>query len=250
MHLFKTHPTQDHNDEVGRRRGMWLYKWAREHGIEVSCDEIMEALATGSLNDPLHAAMAAKDAAQAVVAQLCEAARSNDTNTIKALYTQHAHVFTDGVDMTVFATGETPQGAAARANAVEALSLLLDLGADAEERDCKGASPLDISRRYEQCEAEGVLLRGGAHDPVANLTPLEGPLHIEEAPLQGGAPGGSPHATSQPRPARVGDDAASDVSTCHTDLLQHVGSLSALSVADFAARDGDDDEKLVDEPVR
>lgn len=232
---------------------MWLYKWAREHGIEVSCDEVMEALATGSLHAPLHAAMAAKDAAQAVVSQLCEAARSNDTDTIKALHSQHPHVFTDGVDMTVFATGETPQGAAARANAVEALSLLLDLGADAEQRDCQGASPLDVSRRYEQCEAEGVLLRAGVHDPVANCTPLDGSLHVDDAPrvvAAGGSVVGSLHATSQPRLARGGEDAASDVSTCHTDLLQHVGSLSALSVADFAARDGDDDDKLVDEPVR
>ncbi len=45
------------------------------------------------------------------------------------------------------------------------------------------------------------------------------------------------------------DDAASDVSTCHTDLLQHVGSLSALSVADFLAREGDEEDKLVEEPV-
>lgn len=223
---------------------MWLYKWAREHGIEVSCDEVLEALATGSLHPPLQTAMAAKDAAQAVVSQLCEAARSNDTDTIKALHTQHPHVFTGSVDMVVFATGETPQGAAARANAVEALSLLLDLGADGEQRDCHGASPLDISRRHEQCDAEGVLLRAGVHDPEAHRTPLDGtldvaaPIKIEQQPRGGG------HAVS-----RRGDDAASDVSTCHTDLLQHVGSLSALSVADFAARDGDDDEKLVDEPV-
>lgn len=243
---------QPPGDEVGRRRGMWLYKWAREHGMEVSCDEVMEALATGALHPPLQAVMAAKDAAQAVVSQLCDAARSNDTDTIKALYSQHPHVFAESVDMTVFATGETPQGAAARANAVEALSLLLDLGVDAEQRDSRGASPLDISRRYEQCDAEGVLLRAGVHDPVAHLSPLDGTLDVVDveqhtAPIKIEQPArAAPHGMSR----RGGDDAASDVSTCHTDLLQHVGSLSALSVADFAAREGDDDDKLVDEPVR
>ncbi len=163
--------------------------------MSVSHDEVLEALATNSLHTPLQEVMAAKDATQAVVSKLCDAARVNDTDTIKvvmsqsvvmaihttvtvcddlphsfpiqfsltvfphvnppithvlhpmytqALHTQHPHVFSTTADMTSFATGETPQGAAARANAIEALSLLLDLGLDPEQRDMTGVSPLEV----------------------------------------------------------------------------------------------------------
>lgn len=182
---------------------------------------------------------------------------------------------------------------------------------------CTHAPPhTQVSRRYEQCDAEGVLLQHGVQDPTAHYNPLEtnldpqqplseGPLDtpVEDPPAaqeyhhhpepetappaepetvppaaaqagtsfletkphaqQGEAsdaappPASSPHATSAPQPTGglapsrllALDDAASDVSTCHTDLLQHVGSLSALSVADFLAREGDEEDKLVDEPV-
>lgn len=83
MHPSTPSPTQVPQTEEHRRRGLWLYRWAQENGIPVSHDEVLEALTTNSLHPSLQAVMAAKDATQAVVAKLCDAARENDTDTIK-----------------------------------------------------------------------------------------------------------------------------------------------------------------------
>lgn len=99
------------------------------------------------------------------------------------------------------APGAAPLHAAAHAGQVAALQLLLASGADINASDGHGATALDVSRRYDQSDAEGVLLRAGAADPDANKWP--GARRIDLAAADGEKPAAADAAAAGEAAARV-----------------------------------------------
>ncbi|GAX86046.1 hypothetical protein CEUSTIGMA_g13461.t1 [Chlamydomonas eustigma] len=70
------------------------------------------------------------------------------------------------------ATGELPLCTAVRSGKLTAVRALLAAGAPVDARDSNGRTALQISRTFEQCDAEAILLQHGANDPEAKLFPL------------------------------------------------------------------------------
>ena len=72
-------------------------------------------------------------------------------------------------------TGESPLNLCARTGASDALRVILSelSGIDIDAKDpWSGKNALTVSRTFEQCDVEAVLLQAGAHDPDAALFPL------------------------------------------------------------------------------
>ena len=103
------------------------------------------------------------------------------------------------------ASGAAPLHAAAHAGQVAALQLLLAAGADINASDGHGATALDVSRRYDQSDAEGVLLRAGAVDPDANKWPGARRIDLAAADGQKAAAG---EAAADGQAAAAGETAA------------------------------------------
>lgn len=104
--------------------------------------------------------------------------------------------------------GAAPLHAAAHAGQVAALDLLLAAGADINSTDGHGATALEISRRYDQSDTEGALLRAGAADPDASKWPGARRIDLAGADGANTAAAGEKTAAAGEKAATAGDKAA------------------------------------------
>lgn len=112
--------------------------------------------------------------------------------------------------------GAAPLHAAAHAGQVAALQLLLAAGANINGTDGHGATALEVSRRHDQSDAEGVLLRAGAADPDAEKWPGARRISLpgaegDKAAAVAGAPAAAAPAAAAPAsaaPAQAAEAAA------------------------------------------
>lgn len=87
----------------------------------------------------------------------------SDPDAVSTTIQQHrVAVVTGAYDET---TGLGPLHLAASLGFVEAMEALLSAGVPVNALDGTGSTALEVSRKFEQCDAEGVLLRAGAEDP-------------------------------------------------------------------------------------
>ncbi|KXZ41518.1 hypothetical protein GPECTOR_417g272 [Gonium pectorale] len=154
-------------------RAATLYKWARDAGLtSFSRDEIAEQLAAGpdgaGLAAPLAAVWKARSAEQADVAALAAAVEADDAARVAELLKSKPGL----VNAVNSRTGQPALHAAARVGAVAALRAAVAAGAGLEDKDAHGRTALQISRTFEQCDAEAALLQLGAHDPEAGKFPI------------------------------------------------------------------------------
>ncbi|KAK9827887.1 hypothetical protein WJX74_007932 [Apatococcus lobatus] len=148
-------PSQDH-------KAKWLYIWAKEAGLLASRDELAEMLATNSLTPPLAELWKRKTREQKLIERLCKAAADGDLTALQVAC-EGAPDIVKGSQMDVL-SGARPLHTAAGAGQAEATALLLQHGAPVDGLDGHGHTALQVSRRFEQCDSEGVLLRAGASD--------------------------------------------------------------------------------------
>ncbi|KAG2485754.1 hypothetical protein HYH03_015563 [Edaphochlamys debaryana] len=165
-------PSKVTSSEVAEKAAT-LYKWARDAGLtNFSRDEITEQLCAapdGSALAPALAALwTARSAEAGDTAELAAAVAADDAGRVAAILAAKPGLV-GAVDS---ATGQPPLHAAARLGCVGALRALAAAGARLEEKDAHGRTALQISRTFEQCDAEAVLLQLGAHDPEAGRFPL------------------------------------------------------------------------------
>lgn len=193
-------------DAEQEQRALWLWKWAGEEGQQVSRDEVREAVLAGSLPPPLQAVGERREAQQAAVRALVAAAAAGDEARLKELVAERPDLLADKVfDVH---TGAAPLHAAAHAGQVAALDLLLAAGADINSTDGHGATALEISRRYDQSDTEGALLRAGAADPDASKWPGARRIDLAGADGANTAAAGEKTAAAGEKAATAGDKAA------------------------------------------
>jgi len=148
-----------------------LYKFAQDAGITgVSRDEIAEQLKSGKLHDKLQALWEQKGAEQEQLKKLIAAAAAGDVTAIQEVLKPHKDLLLRGVRDA--STGELPLHVAAKQGQVAVIKALVEAGAKIDERDAHNRTALQVSRTFEQCDAEAVLLQLGAHDPEAGKFPL------------------------------------------------------------------------------
>ncbi|KAK9867272.1 hypothetical protein WJX84_010769 [Apatococcus fuscideae] len=152
-------PSQDH-------KAKWLYIWAKEAGLVASRDELAEMLARDALTPPLAELWTVRTREQKAVGCLCQAAAAGDLPALQAACEASPEVLR-GAQLDVL-TGAGPLHAAAEAGQAEAASTLLHAGVPADCLDGHGHTALQVSRKFEQSDVEGVLLRAGATDLRVN----------------------------------------------------------------------------------
>ncbi|KAG1653204.1 hypothetical protein FOA52_010288 [Chlamydomonas sp. UWO 241] len=122
-------------------------------------------VAADTLSDELRAlssgSQAQVDAGRAVIAAMS----LQDASEMQAVFQAHSDFVSRG--MVDLGSGELPLCLAARTGNAAAAAALLAAGAPVDARNGIGKTALQVSRTFEECDVEAVLLRGGAHDPEA-----------------------------------------------------------------------------------
>ncbi|PSC74228.1 hypothetical protein C2E20_2537 [Micractinium conductrix] len=161
-------------DEQQDHKAFWTWRWALDAGLQVSRDEVGEMLLGAGLSLELQALWDKKSAQQKAVQRLCGAVVAGDVAGVAAALDAAPALLSDrAFDVQ---SGVAPLHLAARESQVPALELLLSRGADTETLDGHGWTALQVARKFEQSDAEGALLRAGAHDPDAGKSPLDARL--------------------------------------------------------------------------
>jgi len=202
-------------------KAVLLWRWAQKEGLEVSRDEALE-LMTELKTRPLPASLAelwarkwpSQEAAQA----LCSAVASKDVHKVQAAIEAHPEAVRDAA--TDERSGISPLHLAAGDGMIEALEALIAAGAPVNACDGGGQTALEIARKFDQSDAEGVLLRAGAVDPAASNWPGE-----KELPHIGGI-----HATgdSGDEFGVMGGGMQSGVSVCDTETVANPGDVGSV----------------------
>lgn len=198
-----------------------LFNWARNAGVELSRDEALEAIGlmvTGKAPLPpaLGQVWASRWPTQEAVAALCAAATRKPEGLRRLAAKDPALLQNPNLHDEL--TGATPLCAAVAAGNTDAVEILVEAGAPIDAPDASGTTPLELSRRLELSDVEGVLLRAGANDPRASEW-----LEQQGARSEGGSDG----LPSQHRPVP-----SSVVSACGTDVAANAAELGSVIAAD------------------
>ncbi|GFR53062.1 hypothetical protein Agub_g15759, partial [Astrephomene gubernaculifera] len=223
-----------------------LYKWARDAGLmSFSRDEIAEQLAAApdgaALAAPLAAIWAARSAEQVDVAVMARAVELDDVVMVGMLL-QAKPELARAVDGS---TGQPPLHAAARLGSVGALRALVAAGAGLEDKDAHGRTALQISRTFEQCDAEAALLQLGAHDPEAGRFPLNraaaelaaGARQHQHPHASGPAAAAAEAVTAPLKPAEVEEKAAGEEEQDRAAEPEEAGVTAVVTAGTAAAVD-------------
>ncbi|GAX81037.1 hypothetical protein CEUSTIGMA_g8472.t1 [Chlamydomonas eustigma] len=150
-----------------------LYRLTRGEGalLLLSRDEIGDMVREGKLTDAVQTLWDSKrsevEAGQRLISCL---STNEDEGTLQASVLAAKEYVRSGKPF--LATGELPLCIAVRSGKLTAVRALLAAGAPVDARDSNGRTALQISRTFEQCDAEAILLQHGANDPEAKLFPL------------------------------------------------------------------------------
>lgn len=163
-------PKRDLSD-TQRHKAEHLWRWACESGFKVSKDEVADMVFTDMLPADLVQLWAVKASQQKALVALCEAVTSGDVITVK-----EAASTTGGRDVLQAGMSDVMEGCiplhmAAAKGDVELVAALLEAGAKLNAVDSHNDTALDLARRHDCSDAEGVLLRAGAEDPTADNFP-------------------------------------------------------------------------------
>ncbi|KAK9823061.1 hypothetical protein WJX81_005401 [Elliptochloris bilobata] len=166
-----------HGSREQKHKAGWLRTWAAEAGVaSLSHDEAVQMVATNALPPQLADLWACKSAEQRSVGVLIAAASRGDLPGLQAALAEAGEAVRLGVyDVD---TRRGPLHAAAGAGQVAALEALLVAGAPVDGLDGNKLTALQVARKWEQCDAEGALLRAGAADPEAHR-PLGPPAETD-----------------------------------------------------------------------
>ncbi|KAK9804749.1 hypothetical protein WJX72_003268 [[Myrmecia] bisecta] len=151
--------------EAQQHKQTWLYKWARDADTPVSWDELGERITTNNMTPELSELWSRKSAQQKVVQKLCEAASKGDAEAVKAIAAESPDAITEGIFDVLTSSG--PLHLAADAGHVAVLEALLAAGAPVDALDGHKLTALQVSRKSDQSDAEGVLLRAATGSPAA-----------------------------------------------------------------------------------
>ncbi|KAL4459150.1 hypothetical protein ABPG75_014015 [Micractinium tetrahymenae] len=188
--LSKQRAVRPELSEKQDHQAFWTWRWAGQRGLQVSRDEVAEMILGGGLTPELQAIWDEQSALQKGVQQLCAAVTAGDAAAAAAAADAQPRLLQEGVfDVQ---TGVAPLHLAAREGRAELVELLLSKGAAVDSLDGHGWTALQVARKYEQSDAEGVLLRAGTHDPEKDKSILEKPAAL---------PSDKPAAPAAPAPA-------------------------------------------------
>jgi hypothetical protein len=154
-------------DPVLAAKAALLYSWALKDHVEVSRDESVEIMAN-NVGDNMPEALATVWAAhwpkQEAAERLCMAIAKNDLAEVQsAIEAAPKGALADG-SIIDERTGVAPLHLAAGEGNIALVELLLSAGFSPNCKDGAGATALDIAKKYEHSDVQGVLVRAGAVD--------------------------------------------------------------------------------------
>eukprot|EP00884_Botryococcus_braunii_P014366 jgi/Botrbrau1/22930/Bobra.0030s0008.1 len=219
-----------------------LYKWAQEGNLTVSRDEAKEMIRYGKFSTPeLKKLYEEKSNEQKVVWHICRAIDSGDHGVLKQIIEKYPEVVECGAfDLK---NGIGPLHIAAARGDLKALQMLLDAKAPPDALDGASQTPLEVARKEEQCEAEGMLISRGAYDVDKDKDP--------------GIPGvTAPVSLKERMETAEADAGATTAGTCSSNLEHagmHEGSLNSQDKSETSSeskplRDGNGPESKHEVP--
>jgi hypothetical protein len=144
-----------------------LYSWALKEHVEVSRDESIEIMANNggdNMPEALATVWAAHWPKQEAAERLCTAIAKNDLGEVQAAIEAAPKELVSEGTIIDERTGVAPLQLAAGEGNVALVELLLAAGFPVDCQDGAGATAMDIARKYEKSDVQGVLLRAGAVD--------------------------------------------------------------------------------------
>ena len=229
-----------------------LYSWALKENVEVSRDESIEIMANGGDNMPeaLATVWAAHWPRQEAAERLCMAIAKNDLEEVhSAIEAAPKEALSTGSILDE-RTGVTPLHLSAGEGNVALVEVLLAAGFPVDCKDGAGATALDIARKYEHSDVQGVLVRAGAVDTEVVPTVSESDstnaiIGATGAITSPPAAAAAITANSSPRPPTdsvvsvCGTDASTDkaaeISSVVGDFVDHEYSENGTAAAAVAA---------------
>jgi hypothetical protein len=157
------------NDPELAAKAALLYTWALQDHVEVSRDESIEIMANNggdNMPEALATVWAAHWPRQEAAERLCIAIAKNDLKDVEAAIESIAPINDAIATGSIIdqRTGVAPLHLAAGEGNVALVEVLLSAGFPVDGKDGAGATALDIARKYEHSDVQGVLLRAGAVD--------------------------------------------------------------------------------------
>jgi len=154
-------------DPVLAAKAALLYSWALKDHVEVSRDESIEIMANNggdNMPEALATVWAAHWPRQEAAERLCMAISKNDLAEVQsAIEAAPKDALAHG-SIVDERTGVAPLHLAAGEGNVLLVEVLLSAGFPVDCKDGAGATALEIAKKYEQSDVQGVLLRAGAVD--------------------------------------------------------------------------------------
>ncbi|KAL4427139.1 hypothetical protein ABPG77_001143 [Micractinium sp. CCAP 211/92] len=245
--LAKQRAVRPELSEKQDHQAFWTWRWAGQRGLQVSRDEVAEMLLGDGLTPELQAIWDEQSALQKAVQQLCGAVTAGDAAAVAAAADAQPRLLKEGVfDVQ---TGVAPLHLAAREGRADLVELLLFKGAAVDGLDGHGWTPLQVSRKFEQSDAEGVLLRAGAHDPDKGKSILDKPAASSPVPepLTNGTKPATPAtaAAVAPASASVGSAPLSDAGS-QDAYIDSVASVCGTERDNLAAEVGSNADDYAD----
>ncbi|KAG7668739.1 putative GA-binding protein subunit beta-1 [Nannochloris sp. 'desiccata'] len=207
-------------DPVLAAKAALLYSWALKDHVEVSRDESVEIMANNggdNMPEALAIVWAAHWPRQEAAERLCMAISKNDLAEVQSAIEAAPKGAIASGSIVDEHTGVAPLHLAAGEGHVALVEVLLSAGFPVNCKDGAGATALDIARKYEHSDVQGVLIRAGAVDTEVVPTISES-ANSTAAPI---ANGGHPLVTD------------SVVSVCGTDASTDKAAEISSVVGDF-----------------
>lgn len=145
-------------------RARLLWQWALQENESLSRDEAVEVLIALEKGEIVPARFVKiwnrRWPLQHVAEQLCAAVSENDASRLRDILMAHPDVIRQGVINE--RNGEGCLHIAAGEGHLECLEILLESGYPVDAEDGSGETAMEVARRNEQCDAQGILLRAGS----------------------------------------------------------------------------------------